>query len=302
MFRKHYYQLLAFLRAYFGYTDREAKGYLMLILLLFGLMVVPSFIRVPDNYSEEQFQKDQKTLDSLLILYQSNSNAKATTKDSSFLPYSDVSLSPFNPNRIDSIGWIKLGVPSWIVSRIIKYKSKGGYFKRKEDLQKIYGFPLQLYRKLEPYLVFDTLNTKIPAKEKTILSLPKPDLNKASETDIEKIRGIGKTTAQRIIKFREKMGGFASWEIVKKTYGLKLEQFESLQKYFTLSPLSFKKIPINSISTEDLAQFPLISKKQAQVITYYRQQRGKFIDFEDFVKTCEIPDSLANLLKPYLEF
>jgi len=312
--KKYYNELLAFLRSYFGFTNREAKGYLVLMIFLFVLMIIPSLYDVPTTYNDEQRKKDQAMLDSLVIAYekmQKDKKYEISEKSFNQKEYQkkehNIEYQYFNPNNADSLTFLKIGVPFWLTSRIIKFRNKGGRFKEKTDLQKIYGFPTDLYAKLEPYIILDSQQTKQDIGEKILSEkpikkqneLPKFDLNTATTTDLEKIRGIGSATAQKIINFREKLGGFATWEIVQMTYGIKPEQIDSLKKYAYLDINSVKKIPLNTISADSLAKFPLISKRQAQAIVNYRSQHGNYQKPEDLLKTKVLPDSLVNFLAPY---
>ncbi|WP_369668949.1 ComEA family DNA-binding protein, partial [Enterococcus faecium] len=46
------------------------------------------------------------------------------------------------------------------------------------------------------------------------------NINTASDSDWEALPGIGKVLAARIIRFRDKLGGFKTVEEIAKTYGL----------------------------------------------------------------------------------
>jgi competence protein ComEA len=71
-----------------------------------------------------------------------------------------------------------------------------------------------------------------PAKQKTIRpehatkttrnhNLPKEiDINTATAEEWKALPGIGEVLANRIIKFRERIGGFVSMEQLHKTYGI----------------------------------------------------------------------------------
>ena len=46
------------------------------------------------------------------------------------------------------------------------------------------------------------------------------DLNTASAEDLQRVRGIGPTLSERIVKFRTRLGGFSENDQLKEVYGL----------------------------------------------------------------------------------
>ena len=45
--------------------------------------------------------------------------------------------SPFDPNRTDSVTFCRLGLPAWMAKNILRYRSKGGKFRKAEDFKKV---------------------------------------------------------------------------------------------------------------------------------------------------------------------
>ncbi|MBK6988975.1 MAG: helix-hairpin-helix domain-containing protein [Bacteroidetes bacterium] len=87
---------------------------------------------------------------------------------------------------------------------VLNYLKKGGSFKTKKDVKKIYGMNDQLYAALFPYIDLpDSFVRKenFPGKkEQNYFSVI--DLNKADSIALEKLKGIGPTLASRIVKYR----------------------------------------------------------------------------------------------------
>ena len=69
-------------------------------------------------------------------------------------------LAPFNPNTTDSATFRQLGLPAWMARNILRYREKGGVFRRAEDFRKIYGLTEKQYNTLRPYI-------HIPATDST---------------------------------------------------------------------------------------------------------------------------------------
>ena len=66
----------------------------------------------------------------------------------------------FNPNTISKAQWKKLGFKDWQIKTIFNYKSKGGSWKSKADVKKIYGLEEADYFNLEPYILLPETSTK----------------------------------------------------------------------------------------------------------------------------------------------
>ncbi len=126
------------------------------------------------------------------------------------------------------------------------------------------------------------------------------DLNEASAEELQKVKGIGPTFSNRIIKFREKLGGFATNSQLNEVYGLAPETVAEVEKYFSVQspPQPFD---INNDSAKVLAAHPYVSYDQAWVIIKYRRQNGDIANLTDLKKIKAIDQKTIDRLKPYLD-
>ncbi len=132
--------------------------------------------------------------------------------------------------------------------------------------------------------------------------IPPPivDLNMATAEELQQIRGIGKVYSQRIVKYRDMLGGFVSMQQLEEVYGLNTELVNKISERFALQS-GAKKIDINADSVKFLAKHPYISYDLAWVIINYRKQNGDIKSFEDLKGIKALNDSILIKLKPYLE-
>ena len=61
-------------------------------------------------------------------------------------------LSPFDPNTATESQLLSLGLSQRQVRNVLKYRSRGGRYRVKEDFARLYGLTLEKYRQLEPYI------------------------------------------------------------------------------------------------------------------------------------------------------
>lgn len=62
----------------------------------------------------------------------------------------------------------------------------------------------------------------------------KISLNKASLEELDKLSGVGPATAQSIIDYRQKMGGFMSVEEIKAVSGIGEKLYEKIKDEISL--------------------------------------------------------------------
>lgn len=62
----------------------------------------------------------------------------------------------------------------------------------------------------------------------------KINLNTASEDDLQKIKGIGPKTAERIIKYREEIGGYKKTEQLMEVEGIGEKMYANIEQHLTI--------------------------------------------------------------------
>lgn len=210
----------------------------------------------------------------------------------------------FDPNTADEKTLIRLGLSERVAKVILNYRSKGGRFRKKEDLAKIYSLPEADYKRLESYIQIGA-SPEIPAaKAPTEKPAEAPvviDINQASAEDWQRLKGVGPAFAKRIVGYREKLGGFASIAQIAETYGLPDSVFQKIKPQLQASPV-FRPIQINTATITDLEAHPYLSRRQAEGIAAYRANHGSFKNFEDVQKVKALPAEVQEKIKAYLAY
>ena len=223
-------------------------------------------------------------------------------------------LFSFDPNTLSVAGWQKLGVNEKTALSIQKYLSKGGKFRKAEDLKKIYGLSDEMKEALIPYANIpaqaytNNYSNNYDNEKKTYPERPaykrpevKPfDINEADNSMLEAISGIGPSYAKRILNYRDKLGGFYAIEQVAEVYMMPDSIYQKVKPYLLLGESKFHNININTASKDDLANHPYIRWKMAQTIIAYRDQHGKFSKREDLRKIMSISPEEYIRLAPYV--
>ncbi len=230
-------------------------------------------------------------------------------------------LFTFDPNTLDQAGWLKLGVYPKTVATILNYTSKGGYFAQPDDLSKIYGLSDYMLEKLMPYVsikakppqVNYSPNTNYTSSNNTYNKdttnkpryTTKPDavytidINTADTATWNKLPGIGNKLSERIINYRNKMGGFISINQIAEVYALPDSTFQKIKPKLLCKPGDVTKININTASI-NLLQHPYINKNVANNILQYRNQHGAYKSIADLKKLALINEELYLKIEPYV--
>jgi competence ComEA-like helix-hairpin-helix protein len=306
-------------RRNFGFSQREANGFLLLIGTMVLLTAAPFLLDA--FYTSRTFRpvvSDRQTLDSLVAQLE----ARQPERGSSRYMRPTVALQPFNPNQLTVEQWQEFGLPKYLAQRIINYRSKAGEFTYKAQLGKIYGLPDSVFQRLYPYIQLPeerpgrynrreqvaynnrpapntNWGSNRPPREKFILA---PfNINTADTTQLKQIRGIGSKLSARIVKYRDVLGGFHSAAQLQEVYGLQPEVIDSLQKYtFVPDAYSPQQLNVNTATADELKAHPYISSNVARALVAYREQHGPYEKLEDVQQVKLVTAELFEKLRPYL--
>ena len=312
-----------FLSDYLSFSKKERTGIIVILLLvlIFTLLpfLFPYFIshKTPDHTA---FEKEIATLK----YKQADSNhqfiQRNYAKDNYFRSYSGNEkkyydkqpageLFYFNPNTLSADGWKKLGVRDKTIATIQKYLSKGGKFKQPEDISKIWGLHEDEIQRLLPYVSIpqeapvaytEKRKDEIKTYDKPKYSIKPVDINIADTSAFIALPGIGSKLANRIINFRDKLGGFYKVEQVAETFALPDSTFQKIKTRLILTNPPVKRININSATIDELKAHPYIRYNLANAIVQYRMQHGKFSAVSDIKKIMMVTDEIYNKTAPYL--
>lgn len=83
-----------------------------------------------------------------------------------------------------------------------------------------------------------------PASKGTVVA--PLNLNTASVAELETLPGIGRRTAERILEYREKHGGFKKIEELMNVQGIGEKSFLRLKDLITVTPPKTKEVPSGS--------------------------------------------------------
>lgn len=202
------------------------------------------------------------------------------------------SLFNFNPNTLSKSKWELLGVSRKVAQVIENYLLKGGYFYKKEDLKKIYGLSEATYTKLAPYI-------KIPPKQKATPVRAVYDLNTITTEQLREI-SLSKSMAGKVIKYREKLGGYAQLSQLLEIYNMTERSWRLLQKHCKIQS-TVTQININTAELEQLYRHPYLDFHDAEAILRYRKRKGDYKSIEILQSHKILTDKVFEKVRFYLK-
>jgi competence ComEA-like helix-hairpin-helix protein len=287
--------------SYFNFSKSQRIGLVFLLVLIVVLQTIYFFVDfslpTKENPEKEKWLAIQSEIDSMKGVVLNNSHK----------------IYPFNPNFISDYKGYKLGMSIQEIDRLLAYRKQNKYVNSAEEFQKVTQVSDSLLRVLAPNFKFPDwvnnrnaaasfTNSKYPvfAKKQKIEII---DINTASLEDLVKVYGIGEVTAQRILSYKESLGGFVAMEQLNEVWGLSPEVLANLNKQFRVkSTLGIKKYDINNASIKELAQFPYFKYTIARQIVTYRSMNGDIHNIEDLTKIKGMPNDKIKIIVLYLEF
>jgi len=208
---------------------------------------------------------------------------------------SEVKLDFFNPNTATFETFKSLGIPERTAQTIINFRLKGGKFLKAEDLKVVYGITEKIFQELKDYVLIPKPTVKPQAPKRQPIKIAKVEMNQSNAEDWMKLRGIGPTLSARIIKYRDKLGGFVAIEQLQEVYNLPDSTFNSIKLQLILDYSVIKKSIPNS-SYKELISHPYITKSIAGKIISKMDRNEKFKNWKEFQNFLKItPKELRNI-------
>ena len=130
--------------------------------------------------------------------------------------------------------------------------------------------------------------------------IDKLDVNVADSIELCKLYGIGPVLSNRIIKFRQKLGGFVHLTQIKEVYGLKPETYQKIERSIEIKDTVIVKLNINQCSVEEFKAHPYFNWNLSNAIVNYRQQHGQYISIEKIKSIHLVNEEIYRKIAPYL--
>lgn len=293
-------------------TREQWLGVLILSLLIAGTLIATKHLQPKEkpiiwveDSTKTNFEKYQAEQDSIYKTKWQKTYKRDTI---------EIRMQMFDPNTVDSITLVHLGFKPWQAKNMLKYRAKGGKYRKKEDMKKLYGMTDSMYMALEPYICIKqdtTIRDSIQVDSIRVDTLPKwkstkkdtiLNLRTADTTELKMIRGIGSYRAKMIIRYREQLGGYVRVEQIMEAKGMDKAVADSILPHFYIDSVVVEKMSINKLRPEVMSRHPYLNFEQAKAIYEYRRKHIRIKSAEELKKIKELSSEDVEKILIYLDF
>lgn len=300
---------------FFYYSRSERRAVYFLLFLIALLLVAIIFYSKRDNASFDLAENSAEVDSFLADVKKVKEHSAKESKDDCSDAHRTGLFFEFDPNSSDSIELSRLGLPSYVVKNVLKYRAKGGRFKTPASFSKIYGLTPELFAELEPFIrIPEQLSAR---KRKQVF--PKTDsirieshqqpfdkysegtkvnVNIADTIELKKIPGIGSVIARNIVAYRQRLGGFYDLEQLLEVRFFTPELLE----WFVLGDSQVNQLRINRESLDKLRAHPYLNFYQAKIIVEHRKKRGEIKSLSQLSLYEEFTEKDLKRLSAYFSF
>lgn len=273
---------------WFGYSRRERRSTFMLLIIILFILVLRYFF--PSRNIEIEYLSSGFSGPGNKSLYVQDTEPIAKE------------LYKFDPNKASYDTIVELGFTSRQANTLIRYRERGGRFKKPSDIRKVYGIDEKQAERIVPYIEIrsdSSVNIKPVSFQK---KMPLLDLNSCDTASLDELPGIGPVLSKRIVKYRQLIGGFARVDQLKDVYGLPPETYDIIKARVFADTSGLIKTKINNADFKALMRLPYIERSEATAILKYRELKGRVTSVNDLIENKLIPPERSKKMRPYLNF
>ena len=277
-------------KSYFIFSKKEQRGIMVLGIILLGTMLLG------------------------ILFPRKETSINSTAQQRGPLFY-------FDPNTMDSITAIRLGIPSRQVITLMRYRNKGGRFYRKEDLAKLYGLKKDLVEKLIPYVVIKNLDRNTAYRKMVDYDYQKfgnriglvkedgnknlnewsIDINLADEKQWAAKTKLSPAIIQNIIRYKNYLGGFTNLNQIKKVYGFTEANYYLLKPHLQLGKMNKRKPNASNMSFESWKALGIFQDREIVQILRIRKEKGGHIGWKELVILFDLTEQQAEMLQATIQ-
>jgi competence ComEA-like helix-hairpin-helix protein len=279
-------------------SKRNRRGVVALIVLAVIIVFLPRFAQLFNSDIElDVSTEDVKAFEKAKKNFQ-NKKRNYYTKYEKKKRFSTPPRK-FNPNEYSAEDWLNLGLSEKQVAVLLKFTKNG--IRSNEDLKRIFVISDELYALIKDSTYYpERPKTEYTPKVVEEKKIQKLEINTASVEDLENLKGIGPFFAKQIIKYRDRLGGFASKEQILEVWKMTIETYDKLIPQIEIDKSKIRKLKINEVTPEELKNHPYLNWSQVNSIVKMRMQRTKFNAIDEIQESKLIDVETFEKLIPYL--
>lgn len=283
-----------------NFSLRSRRAIIIFTILFLVIVLIPRvvfFFKKPPTFSltEELNKIPEKERAKIIKRVKNYNNSKNYTHKTKFRK----PPAKFDPNTYTVTDWITLGLSEKQAQTVLKFNKFGFY--SEQDLQKCFVFQNEeFFALIKDSLIFPdkSLNKKYDKAYGANLAV---DLNRATKEQLMGLKGIGNFYADKIIAYRERLGGFISLNQLLEIYKFDTEKLNAIKPYLILNKKDVQKIDLNTVDVKTLKNHPYINDwNLANSLVKMRIQKENYKSIEEIKESVLMTDSIFKKIEPYI--
>lgn len=126
------------------------------------------------------------------------------------------------------------------------------------------------------------------------------NINSVDTAALDKLKGISYGTARRVLRYRERLGGYIQKEQLKEFWGMDSLSYSILVNSIFIEKNQQKRININSGDLKTLGAHPYIGYALAKLIVNYRSQHGNYKHPNDLFQIHVMNEEIFSKIEAYI--
>ncbi|WP_276392892.1 ComEA family DNA-binding protein [Eudoraea chungangensis] len=279
-----------------SFTPQERRGvfYLLLIIILFQI-IHWSLSFIDFGTGPPLFTEDKELQKKLEVVLRKE---KTSLLDKTYL---------FNPNFISDYKGYTYGMTNDEIDRLHRFREEGKWVYSAEDFQKVTGVSDSLLSTISSNFKFPEWRqetreeTTSLQKPNTLMQITVKDINTVSEEDLQVVYGVGPRLSARVIKFRDRLGGFRDDRQIYHVYGLEQNRVAAiLRRFRVLESRDTTMLNINTATNEEIKDFVYFSRPASKAILEFRDSVGIIKSWKELEQIENFPADKIEIIKLYL--
>ncbi|MBK8808095.1 MAG: helix-hairpin-helix domain-containing protein [Bacteroidales bacterium] len=281
---------------FLNFTPSQRKGTIILIIFSLAILCIINFTSI-----EVELPNIDK-IPKLTKFFKTEYKSKTIEQDSLFI---------FDPNTATKTELEKLGLSHYQSNQILNFRKSGGFFYKKEDLQKIYSIKPLDYNRLESFIKIiekekrdqskfykDYKNTSQIYKNKNEIYI---ELNSTDSITLCELPYIGAKRANKIIHLRTKLKGFHNLNQIKKILDSDSIYIDALKKQIKIDTNLIEKLNINTATYSQLKEILFFDSYDVKNILNYRKLVSQINSIKELKDNDVLPQHTYENVKFYIK-
>jgi competence protein ComEA len=293
------------------FSSKERSGIIVLTLLLIlsiaASYVVPRFAnkqhdlsRFSDEIYEFQISVSKKAEQ------QENNNSYYQSRNQKNYQQTYKPMQ-FDPNLVNKNKLTSMGFNSSQIKNLMNFRKSGGKFYQKEDFLKLYTIDTMAFNLFKPFItipekdinITNTAENSSEKSKKKHITIPL-EINSCTKAELITKLQIPDYLADRVIKYRNLLGGFNDYSQFSEIYGFNPQKIDTNRIKIHFDQDRIEKINLNNGEFKEIISHPYIDKYTTNAILEYRKFMKTITSLDELKENNVLTDDDIKKIKPYV--